>query len=359
MPPWGTPSHGVALREGHRVRTATMAPERNGLKEVVSNLSKTWQASASPSPLPAPSDEFRHLPVASQASRDVQTIDNPDEYHPSRGWKTQPHHPSKQGLWQQLRLEAWRDAAAEPSLASFLYSTILSHTSLENTLAFLLSNKLSNSSTLLESVQLMGLFQRAYASDPEIIDGAVADMLAVKDRDPACDKYSQALLHFKGYQAMQCHRVSHWLWNQGRQTLALALQSRASELFHVDIHPGASIGRGVLLDHATGVVIGETAVVGDNVSMLHQVSLGGSGTGKGTRHPSIGHGVLLGAGVSVLGPVYVGPGSKVGAGSVVISDLPAHSVAVGVPARVIKRDVLKEPVKDMDQCEDFILDYVI
>lgn len=128
------------------------------------------------------------------------------------------------------------------------------------------------------------------------MDAAIADMLAVKDRDPACEKYSQCMLYFKGYQALQCHRVAHWLWKQGRQPMAFALQSRCSELFHVDIHPGAVVGRGVMLDHATGVVIGETAVVGDNVSMLHHVTLGGSGTGRGTRHPTIGHGVLLGAG---------------------------------------------------------------
>jgi len=143
------------------------------------------------------------------------------------------------------------------------------------------------------------------------------------------------------------------------QMLAVALQSRISEVFHVDIHPAATFGRGILLDHATGVVIGETAVVGDNVSMLHHVTLGGSGTGKGIRHPTIGHGVLLGAGVSVLGNVTVGCGAKVGAGSVVVSDLPCHSVAVGVPARILKQNVRSEPCQDMDQTEDFILDYVI
>jgi serine O-acetyltransferase len=132
-----------------------------------------------------------------------------------------------------------------------------------------------------------------------------------------------------------------------------------SEVFHVDIHPAAQLGRGVMIDHATGVVIGETAVVGDNVSMLHHVTLGGSGTGRGSRHPTVGNGVLLGAGVTVLGPVTVGAGTKVGAGSVVVTDLPCHCVAVGVPARIIKRDMIKEPVADMDQCTDLILDYVV
>ncbi len=168
------------------------------------------------------------------------------------------------------------------------------------------------------------------------------------------------MLQFKGYQAVQIYRVSHWLWNQGRQALALALQARVCELFAVDIHPAAVLGRGVMLDHASGIVIGETAVVGDNVSMLHHVSLGGSGTGRGVRHPQVGHGVLLGAGVAVVGPVRVGAGTKVGAGSVVVTDLPAHCVAVGVPARIVKRDIRKEPVREMDQMADMILmDFVI
>jgi serine O-acetyltransferase len=167
------------------------------------------------------------------------------------------------------------------------------------------------------------------------------------------------MLHFKGFQAVQCYRITNFLWNQGRQSLAVAISVRVSELFAVDIHPAATIGRGVMLDHATGIVIGETAVVGDNVSMLHHVSLGGSGIGRSVRHPTIGHGVLLGAGVAVLGPVKVGAGCKVGAGSVVVADLPDHVVAVGVPARIVKRGLRQEPVRDMDSCADFILDYVI
>eukprot|EP00955_Chlamydomonas_euryale_P041912 352159-Chlamydomonas_euryale.AAC.9 len=277
-----------------------------------------------------------------------------DEYHPSHGWRTLPHHMSKAQLWQAMRDEAERDAMGEPALASFLYSTVLAHASLEKSLAFMLANKLGDDTTL-GAVQLVSLFDSAYERDPDIVDAAVADLLACVDRDPACEKYSQCLLYFKGFQAIQCHRVAHWLASNGRVALALALQSRASQVFHVDIHPGAMIGRGVLLDHATGVVIGETAVVGDNVSMLHHVSLGGSGTGDGIRHPTVGHGVLLGAGASVLGPVVIGAGSKVGAGSVVVSDLPSHAVAVGVPAKVIKRDLCTEPVSDMDQCLDYVI----
>ena len=184
-------------------------------------------------------------------------------------------------------------------------------------------------------------------------------MQAVLDRDPACDKYTQCMLYFKGFQAVQSHRIAHWLWNHGRKALAIALQSRISEVFHVDIHPAAVIGRGVMIDHATGVVIGETTEIKDNVSMLHHVTLGGSGTGKGKRHPTIGHGVLLGAGVSILGPLTVGCGSKIGAGAVVVQNLPPHCVAVGVPARVVKRDTTCEPCDNMDQCKDFVHDFQI
>lgn len=280
-----------------------------------------------------------------------------DEEHPSRGWRRLPHHLAKAQLWERIRHEAQQDAASEPALASNLYSTVLAHDSIESTFAFLLSNKLANLTIL--PTQLMSLIKEAYTDDPDIVEAGLADLQAVFDRDPACDKYTQAMLYFKGYQAVQCHRIAHWLWNKGRRALALALQSRISETFHVDIHPGAQLGRGILLDHATGVVIGETAVLGDNVSMLHHVTLGGSGTGTGVRHPTVGHGVLIGAGANILGPVSIGAGSKIGAGSVVVTDLPCHCVAVGVPARIVKMNILTEPVKDMDQCCDFILDYVI
>ncbi|KXZ46071.1 hypothetical protein GPECTOR_47g346 [Gonium pectorale] len=293
---------------------------------------------------------------ATDRSSAIETAPD-EEYHPSQGWRPQPHHLTKEQLWQRVRMEAQADAASEPVLASNLYSTILAQPNIEKVMAFLLANKLANPTLL--SMQLMRLIADAYADDPDLIDACLADLQAVYDRDPACDKYSQAMLYFKGFQAVQCQRVAHWLWRKGRQPLALAIQSRMSEAFHVDIHPAAQLGRGIMIDHATGVVIGETAVVGDNVSMLHHVTLGGSGTGRGIRHPVIGHGVLLGAGVTVLGPVTVGAGSKVGAGSVVVTDIPCHSVAVGVPAKIIKRDLIKEPVKDMDQCVDFVLDYEI
>jgi len=224
-------------------------------------------------------------------------------------------------------------------------------------MSFLLANKLGSPTML--STQLMQLFRQVYDEDPGITDAARADLHAVRDRDPACESFAQAVLNFKGYQAIQSYRIAHALWSRGRKALALALQSRISEVFHVDIHPAARLGRGILIDHATGVVIGQTAVVGDNVSMLHHVTLGGSGRSRGIRHPCVGNGALLGAGVTVLGPVSVGAGSKIGAGSVVVHDLPCFCVAVGVPARIVKRNLNSEPVRDMDQCCDFILDYVI
>lgn len=279
---------------------------------------------------------------------------------PERSIDEEVYHLSMDALWQRIRDEASQDAAAEPRLATFLHSVVLSQRSMCASLSVLLANKLADSGGLAGPVQLMTTLREAYASDPALMGAACADMQSVLDRDPACTRYSQCLLYFKGYQAVQAQRVAHWLWDQGRRSLALALASRVNDVFGVDLHPGATLGCGLLLDHASGVVIGETAVVGDNVSMLHRVALGGSGCERGSaRHPIIGNGVLLGAGVSVLGPVTVGSGSKVGAGSLVIGDLPAHCVAVGVPAKVIERDMRDEPVADMDQCADFILDFVI
>lgn len=273
-------------------------------------------------------------------------------------WIAGNKHMSMESLWHRIREEAYEQSQQEPVLASFLHMTVIMHSEFDKSLAFLLANKLS-SATLL-GTQLTRLFMDAYADDPSLLENCIADLQAVYDRDPACEHYLQCLLFFKGFQAIQVHRVAHWMWLKGRRALALALQSRVSEVFGVDIHPGAVFGRGIMMDHATGIVIGETAVVGDNVSMLHHVTLGGSGTGTGTRHPTVGNGALLGAGVSVLGPIVVGHCSKVGAGSVVVTDIPAHCVAVGVPARVVKRlSEDAEPRKDMDQIHDFIFDYII
>jgi serine O-acetyltransferase len=256
------------------------------------------------------------------------------------------------GIWEKLCEEAKMEIELEPALASYLYSTILSHKEMSDALAFVLANKLG-SSVLLDS-QLLELFSKCYREDPELVQFAIADMQAVLERDPACDKYVMILLYFKGFQALQAQRIAHSLWSKGRQSLALLLQHRVSEAFHVDAHPAAKIGKGVMIDHATGVVIGETAVVGNNVSILHNVTLGGTGTTDGDRHPKIGDGVVLGAGATILGPVIVGTNVKIGAGSVVLQDIPDNSVAVGIPAKILRRERSEEviePSLSMDQTD--------
>ncbi|KAF7135476.1 hypothetical protein RHSIM_Rhsim08G0232100 [Rhododendron simsii] len=235
-------------------------------------------------------------------------------------------------VWAQIKAEARRDAESEPALASYLYSTIISHSSLSRSLSFHLGNKLC-SSTLLSTL-LYDLFLHTLSSS-DLLSSTVADLRAARERDPACTSYSHCLLNYKGFLSIQAHRVAHNLWTQNRKPLALALQSRIADVFAVDIHPGAKIGKGVLLDHATGVVIGETAVVGNNVSILHHVTLGGTGKVGGDRHPKIGDGVLLGAGATVLGNIKVGAGAKVGAGSLVLIDVPPWTTAVGNPAKLV------------------------
>ena len=263
-----------------------------------------------------------------------------------------------EGIWEKLREEAKQDIETEPALASYLYSTILAHKSVEDVLAFVLANKLRNN-VLLDS-QLLELFRSQLKKHPDLGRKCVADMQAVYERDPACDRYLGVMLFFKGFQAIQAQRVAHTLWQENRKALSFLLQNRISEVFHVDIHPGAVLGQGMMMDHATGVVIGETAVVGENVSILHGVTLGGTGTSTGVRHPRIGDGVVIGANVTILGPINVGADTKIGAGSVVLEDLPSGSTAVGIPARVINRSgaAPEQPSLSMDQTS-YITDYFI
>ncbi|MBI4858666.1 MAG: serine O-acetyltransferase [Candidatus Riflebacteria bacterium] len=251
-------------------------------------------------------------------------------------------------IWEELRREARLEADREPLLASFMHGAIIHHATLEHALAGHLACKLGSAGPL-QPTLLMDLFREVFESDPTIREAIRADLKAVKERDPACRGYSIPFLYFKGFQALQSYRVSNWLWQVGRVALALALQGRISEVFAVDIHPAARIGKGILLDHATSIVIGETAVVKDNVSMLHEVTLGGTGKETGDRHPKVGEGVLIGAGAKILGNIRIGDGSKIGAGSVVVDDIPPHSTAVGVPARVVGRSAVDQPALEMDQ----------
>ncbi len=261
-------------------------------------------------------------------------------------------------VWAALRNEAQHMARSEPSLASILNAVILRHDRLADALSYQLARKLGDQE--LRALSLREIADEAYAADPSIVAAAEADMRAVFERDPACKGYVQPLLYFKGFLALQAHRVAHRLWGQGRQAMAFYLQSRVSELFQVDIHPAATIGQGAFFDHGTGIVIGETARVGEDVSMLHGVTLGGTGAEGGDRHPKIGKGVLLGAGAKVLGNIAVGDHAKIAAGSVVLKSVPAHCTAAGVPARLINCKTCAEPARSMDQTiPDAAYDYAI
>jgi len=252
-------------------------------------------------------------------------------------------------VWTLLRHEAQREAQREPLLVSFLYSTILNHPNLESALAFHLANRLSSPSMM--STQIMSLIMEALDTSPTFRRDLRRDIMAVRDRDPACTCLPDVFLHFKGFHALQTHRVANFFWATGRKTLAHYLQSQVSQNFQIDIHPNATLRSGIMLDHGTGIVIGETATVGYDCSILHHVTLGGSGKAGVDRHPKVGNGVLLGAGASVLGNIKIGDGCQVGAGTLVIGDLPAHSVAVGVPAKVIGtfRDDEAQPARSMNQ----------
>jgi len=253
----------------------------------------------------------------------------------------------QQQLWKKIREEAWGCSVSEPILASFFYSTILNHKSLKSALSYQLANRLD--SHTMPAILLREVIEEAFTKDPAILNAAMADIIAVQERDPAVEDYSTPLLYLKGFHALQIHRVANWLWKEQRIPLAQYLQNRSSELFAVDVHPAATIGKGIMFDHATGVVVGETAVIEDNVSILQGVTLGGTGKEGGDRHPKIRQGVMIGAGAKVLGNIEIGIGAKIGAGSVVLDAVPAHTTVAGVPAKVVGKPSSDMPSLSMEQ----------
>ena len=249
-------------------------------------------------------------------------------------------------IWARIRRETRDTAAAEPILASFLHATILNHDELECALSFHLANLLGSPTA--PAMMLREVILEALQDDGGIRSAIRDDLNAIIDRDSACHELYLPFLYFKGFQALQIHRIGHWLWTHNRKPLAHFLQSQMARQFGIDIHPAARFGHGIMLDHATGLVIGETAVVGNRVSILQSVTLGGTGKEDGDRHPKIGDGVLISAGATILGNIYVGEGAKVGAGSVVLQDVPAHTTVAGVPARVVGKPTSNSPGLDMD-----------
>jgi serine O-acetyltransferase len=253
-------------------------------------------------------------------------------------------------VWGQLRAEAEAMATEEPALAGFIHATILKHDRLESALSYLLARKLGGGD--IDPLLARETFEEALAGDAGIGEAIRADLSAVFERDPACHTFVEAFLYYKGFHALECYRIGHWLWRQNRHALALFFQSRISELFAVDIHPAAQLGRGIMIDHATGVVIGETAVVEDDVSMLHGVTLGGTGKGAGDRHPKIRRGVLLSMGAKILGNIEIGEYSRVGAGSVVLKSVPPGCTAVGIPAKLVNCTGPERPSQEMNHFFD-------
>ena len=248
-------------------------------------------------------------------------------------------------LWQRLRSEA--GDCPDPIMAAVLELNLRIHRGFAPALAALLGRKLADSAVPARA--LTELVAEAYRADAEIIAAAAADLVAIKERDPACPDLITPFLFFKGFQSLQAYRVAHWLWGHGRRHLARHLQSRMSEAFGLDIHPAAELGRRILIDHGSGIVIGETSVLEDDVSMLQGVTLGGTGKNEGDRHPKIRRGVLLGAGCTVLGNIEIGEGAKIGAGSIVLEAVPPYTTVVGNPARRIGTRHSSMPAFTMDQ----------
>lgn len=250
-------------------------------------------------------------------------------------------------IWDTVRRETDAAAANDPVLGGFFHSTILNQASLEAAVAHRIASRLDHPDV--PATLIRQGFQAMLADDASWRAVVRVDLQAVFERDPACTRYLDALVYFKGFHAIQTHRLAHWMYNQGRRDFALYLQSRSSAVFQTDINPAAKVGKGIFLDHATGFVVGETAVIGDDVSILHSVTLGGTGKEGSDRHPKIGNGVLIGAGAKILGNIKIGHCSKVAAGSVVLAEVPACKTVAGVPAKVVGEAGCSEPSRVMDQ----------
>lgn len=260
---------------------------------------------------------------------------------------TEPQIKSYDPIWSQVRREGEAISAAEPALGGFIYATVLSHARLEDAVCHRLARRLQHAA--LDPGLLHKTFNEVLTEHPWLGEAFRADLMATVKRDPASSRLIEPLLYFKGFHALETYRIAHELWKAGRKDFALYLQSLTSRFLQVDIHPAAVIGKGIMFDHATGIVIGETAVVGDNCSMLHGVTLGGTGSEKGDRHPKIGRGVMMGAGAKILGNIKVGDCARVAAGSVVLKDVPSRRTVAGVPAREIGFAGCEEPALAMDQ----------
>jgi serine O-acetyltransferase len=253
-------------------------------------------------------------------------------------------------VWARIRGEAEEIARREPELATFIYSTILHHDSLEAAVVHRVTERLDSPEVSAEMIRQA--YADALESEPAIGTAFRADIVATVDRDPATNRFLEPVLYFKGFHAIQTHRLAHWLWGRGRKDFAYYLQSRSSAVFQTDINPAVSIGRGIFLDHATGLVVGETAVIEDDVSILQEVTLGGTGKEAGDRHPKIRHGVLIGAGAKILGNIEIGHCARIAAGSVVLKSVPHNTTVAGVPAKVIGEAGCPEPSRAMDHLFD-------
>ena len=249
-------------------------------------------------------------------------------------------------VWDTLRNEADAIVATDPSLSSFIYSTILNQETLEAAVAHRVAERLRHADVSGDLIRQA--FKQMVEADRDYAAVLRADVVAVYDRDPACERFVEPVLYFKGFHAIQAHRLAHWAWGEGRRDFALYLQSRSSQIFQTDINPQAKLGRGLFMDHATGVVMGATATVGNDCSILHGVTLGGTGKESGDRHPKVGCGVLIGAGATILGNISVGDCARVAAGSLVLKPVPDRTTVAGVPAKIVGMADCVRPSNTMD-----------